>query len=65
MGERLYMSQAELWQREQRMPEEGVIRRMGAGFDSNKSGFRNTFSAENIGPEFVDRTDEIIGQFPE
>lgn len=61
----MYISQAELLQRVQRMPEEGVIRRMGAGFDSNISGFRSTLSAGSVVPETVDRTDEIIGQFPE
>ncbi len=47
------------------MSKEGVIRRMGASFDFNKLGFRSPLAAGSVVPEPFDRTDEIIGQFPE
>jgi DNA-binding Lrp family transcriptional regulator len=47
------------------MPDEGIIRRMGASFDSNKLGFLSTLAAVSIGPELVDRAHEVLGEFPE
>lgn len=65
IADRLRISQAELWERAQRMLGEGVIRRMGASFDSNKLGFRSTLAAVSVVPELVDRADEIISKFAE
>jgi len=47
------------------MLDKGLIRRMGASFDSNKLGFRSTLAAVSIAPELVDRAAEIIGRFYE
>ena len=47
------------------MLDNGIIRRMGASFDSNKLGFRSTLAAVSIEPELVDRAAEIIGRFYE
>lgn len=47
------------------MLDKGVIRRMGASFDSNKLGFRSTLAAVSVAPELVDRAAEIIGRFYE
>ncbi len=65
VAERLQISSEQLWTRVQRMLDEGVIRRMGASFDSNKLGFRSTLAAVSVEPELVDRAAEVIGQFPE
>jgi DNA-binding Lrp family transcriptional regulator len=65
IADRMQISHSELWERMQRMLDEGVIRRMGASFDSNKLGFRSTLAAVSVGPELVDRADEIIGEFVE
>lgn len=65
VAERLQMSTEQLWSRVQRMLDDGVIRRMGASFDSNKLGFRSTLAAVSVGPELVDRAAKVIGQFPE
>lgn len=65
VAERLQMSSEELWTCVTRMLDEGVIRRMGASFDSNKLGFRSTLAAVSVVPELVDRAAKVIGQFPE
>jgi DNA-binding Lrp family transcriptional regulator len=65
IADRLQISHAELRERAQKMPDEGVIRQMGASYDSNKLGFRSTLAAVVVRPELVDRADEIIGELPE
>ena len=65
VAERLQMSGEQLWARVRQMLDEGIIRRMGASFDSNKLGFRSTLAAVSVKPECVDRAAEVIGQFPE
>ena len=65
IADRLQISREELWDRTQRMLDEGIIRRMGASFDSNKFGFRSTLAAVSVEPKLIDRVAEIIGQFSE
>ena len=65
IAERLKISKEEIWDRTQMMLDNGVIRRMGASFDSNKLGFRSTLAAVSVAPEQVDRAAEIIGRFYE
>ena len=65
VAERLQISTEQLWARVQRMLDDGVIRRIGASFDSNKLGFRSTLAAVSVEPELVDRAAEVIGGFPE
>ncbi|MBN2592198.1 MAG: hypothetical protein JXA81_01735 [Sedimentisphaerales bacterium] len=62
---RLKISTEDLWNRIQIMLDEGVIRRMGGSFDSNKLGFRSTLAAVSVDAELVDRAADIIGQFHE
>jgi len=59
------LSKEDIWNRIQMMLDEGVIRRMGASFDSNKLGFRSTLAAVSVDAELVDRAADIIGQFHE
>jgi DNA-binding Lrp family transcriptional regulator len=65
IAERLRIPVEELWDRIQRMIDKGVIRRMGASFDSGKFGFRSTLAAVSVKPEDVDRAAGIIGRFSE
>jgi DNA-binding Lrp family transcriptional regulator len=65
LAERLQIRPGELWERIQRMLDEGVIRRIGASVDSRKFGFRSTLAAVSIEPELVDRAAEVIGAFHE
>ena len=62
---KLKISKEDIWNRIQIMLDEGVIRRMGASFDSNKLGFRSTLAAVSVDAELVDRAADIIGQFQE
>ncbi|MGB2862393.1 MAG: AsnC family transcriptional regulator [Sedimentisphaerales bacterium] len=65
VADRLQISKEELWDRIQLMLDEGVIRRMGASFDSNKLGFYSTLAAVSVDSEVVDRAADVIGQFYE
>jgi len=65
IADRLHISQTELWERVKRMLEDGVIRRMGASFDSQKLGFSSTLAAVSVVPEVADRAAETIGKFAE
>jgi len=47
------------------MLDDGVIRRMGASFDSKKLGFSSTLAAVSVEPSFVERAAEVISAFPE
>jgi len=62
---KLKVSTEEIWNRIQTMLDEGVIRRIGASFDSNKLGFRSTLAAVSVDSELVNRAADIIGQFHE
>lgn len=62
---RLKISKEEIWNRIQTMLDKGLIRRMGASFDSNKLGFRSTLAAVSVAPELVNHAAEIIGRFYE
>lgn len=65
IAERLQLPAEQLWTAVQRMLDEGIIRRMGASFDSKKLGFSSTLAAVRVEPELVDRAAEVVGQFPE
>lgn len=65
IAERLHIPAKQLWSRIERMLDEGVIRRMGASFDSKKLGFSSTLAAVSVGPDLVDRAAGVISRFPE
>lgn len=65
IARRLKMPKGDVWNRVQMMLDEGIIRRMGASFDSNKLGFRSTLAAVSVDAELVDHAADIIGQFHE
>jgi DNA-binding Lrp family transcriptional regulator len=65
IADRLKIPKEEIWNRVQIMFDKGVIRRIGASFDSTKLGFSSTLAAVSVAPEMVDRAAEIIGQFYE
>ena len=65
IARKLKISTEEIWNRVQMMLNEGVIRRMGASFDSNKLGFRSTLAAVSVDSELVNRAADIIGQYYE
>ena len=54
-----------LCRRVARLLDEGVIRRLGASFDSRKLGFCSTLAAVSVDAGSVDRAAEVIGGYPE
>jgi len=65
IANRLQIPKEELWDRVQLMLDKGIIRRIGASFDSNKLGFCSTLAAVSVDPELIDRASEVIGRFYE
>jgi len=65
IAKKLQIPAEQLVNRIQRLLDDGVIRRMGASFDSNKLGFSSTLAAVRVKPELIERAAEIIGRFPE
>lgn len=65
IANRLQIPKEELWERVRLMLDKGIIRRIGASFDSNKLGFCSTLAAVSVAPELVDRASEVIGRFYE
>ena len=65
IARKLKIPNEDIWNRIQTMLDEGVIRRMGASFDSNKLGFCSTLAAVSVDAELVDQAADIIGQFHE
>jgi len=65
IADKLQIPTEELWDRVQAMLDKGIIRRMGASFDSSKLGFHSTLAAVSIDPKLIDNASEIIGQFYE
>jgi DNA-binding Lrp family transcriptional regulator len=65
LAERLGLDADLLWQRVERMIEQGVIRRLGASIDSRKLGFCSTLAAVRVQSDLVDRAAEVIGRYRE
>jgi radical SAM protein with 4Fe4S-binding SPASM domain len=65
LAERLGLDVSLLWQRVEHMLDQGVIRRLGASFDSQKLGFSSTLAAVRVERGTVDRAAEIISRYPE
>ena len=63
--QRLNIPRDELWERIQRLMNEGVVRRIGASLDSRKLGFCSTLAAVSCRADITDRAAEIIEKFPE
>lgn len=65
IAERLQISEEYLWNRIQKLLDEGVIRRIGASINSNKFGFSSTLAAVSVKPDQIEHASEVIGRFPE
>ena len=65
IAQRLQISCEELWDRIQRLTNEGIVRRIGASLNSHKLGFCSTLAAISCKEENVDNATKIIGQFLE
>ena len=65
IAQRLQIPLDELWDRIQRLMNEGVVRRIGASLYSRKFGFSSTLAAVSCKADIIDQAAKIIGQFPE
>lgn len=65
LAERLGCAADVLWRRVEAMLQAGVIRRLGASFDSRKLGFSSTLVGVRVAPERMDQAAQTIGRYPE
>jgi DNA-binding Lrp family transcriptional regulator len=65
LAQRLGLDAGLVWHRVERMLDEGVIRRIGASFDSRKLGRCSTLAAIRVEPALVDQAAGIVGGYPE
>ena len=65
LADKLQISPVRLWNRLERLMDDGVIRRIGASLNSHKLGFCSTLAAVSVKPKLIDRASEIISRFPE
>ena len=64
VGESLGLSEAEVVARVQRMMQDGVIRRIGANFNSRQLGYTSTLCAAQVPPEQIDQFIQVVNQYP-
>jgi len=64
MAAEIGISETELLDRIRRLKEFGVIRRIGAVFDSRRLGFYSTLCAAKVDPEELDKVAAYINTFP-
>lgn len=65
IAQKLQISCAQLLQRIDKLTAEGIIRRIGGSFDSQKLGFCSILAAVSVRPELVEKAAGIISQFTE
>jgi len=61
---RVGASEAEVMERVQKLKDEGIIRRIGAVFDSKKLGFYSTLCAARVSPERLEEVAEYVNRYP-
>jgi len=65
LAQRLEIDAELLWGRVDAMLEQGIIRRLGASFDSRKLGFCSTLAAVRVESGLVESAARTIGRYPE
>ena len=64
VGDRLGLSEAEVLRRVGRLMEEGIIRRIGANFNSRQLGYTSTLVAAQVPPEKMDLFVSVVNGYP-
>jgi DNA-binding Lrp family transcriptional regulator len=64
VGESLGLSEEEVVARVQRMVQAGVIRRIGANFNSRRLGYTSTLCAAQVPPDRIDQFIQVVNQYP-
>ena len=64
VGELLGLTEAEVVSRVQRMMQDGIIRRIGANFNSRRLGYTSTLCAAHVPPDQIEQFIQVVNQFP-
>jgi DNA-binding Lrp family transcriptional regulator len=64
LGVRIGCSESETLERVKRLKQEGVIRRIGGNFDSNRLGFATTLCAARVSHDKLERFVEVVNHYP-
>lgn len=64
IGEKVGLSEGEVIERIRKMKEDGIIRRIGAVFDSGKLGFVSTLCAARVPEKDVKQFVDIVNAYP-
>jgi siroheme decarboxylase len=64
VGEILGLSEAEVVARVQRMVQAGIIRRIGANFNSRRLGYTSTLCAAHVPPHQIDQFIQVVNHYP-
>lgn len=64
VGELLGLTEAEVVARVQRMVQAGIIRRIGANFNSRKLGYTSTLCAAHVPPEQIEQFIQVVNHYP-
>ncbi len=65
LGKQLGLEEGEVLKRIKALKSEGIIRRIGASFDSKRLGFKSTLCAIKSPEERIDEVAETINEYPE
>lgn len=64
VGESLGLSEEDVVARVQRLVQAGVIRRIGANFNSRRLGYTSTLCGAHVPPDQIDRFIQVVNQYP-
>ena len=64
LGKRLDLSESEVLDRVKRLKAEGIIRRIGANFNSKRLNFTSTLCAAKVPEEKLDRFVQMVNSYP-
>ena len=64
LGKRLDLSESEVLDRVKRLKADGIIRRIGANFNSKRLNFTSTLCAANVPEEKLDRFVQMVNSYP-
>ncbi len=64
VAERVGLTEDEVLERVERLKREGIIRRIGANFDSRSLNFTSTLCAARVPEERLDRFVEVVNSYP-
>ncbi len=64
VGQQLGLPEEEVVTRVQRLVETGVIRRIGANFNSRRLGYTSTLCAAEVPPEQIEQFIDVVNQYP-